>query len=139
MKRRLSIPSHLEYLNEVEGFIHSFLREEGLHISQEGFVVLTICESVNNAIIHGNGEDIEKLVYIQAECKGNELLIEVEDEGNGFNVQEVPDPTESKNIKNESGRGIFIIKSLADHVEFANNGSLVKIKFNLNREHQFLL
>jgi serine/threonine-protein kinase RsbW len=125
-------------LNEVEQLIHSFLQEEGLYSSQLGYIVLAVCESVNNAIIHGNNEDAAKFVDIRLERLNNELLIEIEDEGNGFNVQEVPDPTEIANIKNERGRGIFIIKNLADHVDFQNNGSLVKIKFNLKREHQLL-
>jgi serine/threonine-protein kinase RsbW len=128
----------LKYLNEVELLIHSFLQEEGLYSSQMGYIVLTVCESVNNAIVHGNNEDAAKFVDIRLERINNELVIEIEDEGIGFNILEVPDPTESDNIKNESGRGIFIIKNLADHVEFQNNGSLVKIKFNLKSEHQFL-
>ena len=126
------------YLNEVEKLIHSYLQEQCINTSQVGYIVLTVCESVNNAIIHGNNEDAGKFVDIRLECINNELFIEVEDEGNGFNIHEVPDPTEDSNIRNERGRGIFIIKNLADHVEFQNNGSLVKIKFNLKREHQFL-
>lgn len=139
MKRSLSIPSELKYLSDVENFIHSFLKEEGLPNSQMGFIILTICESVNNAIIHGNKNDFNKKVDIRIERDRKQLLIEIEDEGHGFDIRSIPDPTEDDNIKNERGRGIFIIKNLADYVEFANNGSLVKIKFNLKSEHQFLL
>ena len=139
MKRSLSIPSELRYLSDVENFIHAFLKEEALPISQMGFIVLTICESVNNAITHGNKGDYQKQVDIRMESTGAQLMIEIEDEGHGFDFRSIPDPTEDNNIKNERGRGIFIIKNLADHVEFANNGSLVKIKFNLRSEHQFLL
>ena len=138
MKRELSIPSHLKYLSEVEEFIHSFIHDEGLPTSQMGFIVLTICESVNNAIIHGNLGDVDKFVDIRMECVERQLVVEVEDQGNGFNVKSIPDPTEIENVKKIGGRGIFIIKNLADQVEFINNGSLVKIKFNLSSEHQFL-
>ena len=126
-------------MNDVESFMCSYLHDHDFPDSQMGFIVLTVCESVTNAITHGNHEDIEKFVDIRVDCFDNELSIEIEDEGTGFNVHIVPDPTENNNIKNERGRGIFIIKNLADQVEFQNNGSLVKIKFNLKREHQFLL
>ena len=126
-------------MSEVENFVHAFLKEEGLPVSQMGFIMLIVCESVNNAITHGNRNDAAKLVYLQIERVGEEVLIEIEDEGSGFNIQAVPDPTDNKNIRNERGRGIFIIKSLSDSVEFAKNGSLVKIKFRVKREHQFLL
>ena len=139
MKKRLSIPSHLTYLYDVERFIHSCLADAGFPESLSGSVVLSVCESVNNAISHGNGHDINKVVKIRVEYDKNWICIEIEDEGVGFDVHDVPDPTEVDNIKNEHGRGIFIIKNLADDVEFENNGSLVKIKFKRSREHQFLL
>lgn len=139
MKRELSIPSHLKYLNEVEFFVQKFLKDEGLPFHQLGFIVLTVCETVNNAITHGNHENFDKQVQIRVKYIDYQLDIEIEDEGKGFNVNDIPDPTESHNIKNERGRGIFLVKNLADHVEFAKNGSLVKIKFNFSREHQLLL
>lgn len=139
MKKRLSIPSHLTYLYDVEKFIHSFLQEAGLPGTQFGSVILTVCESVNNAISHGNRHNINKLVDIRAEYQNNMICIEIEDEGDGFDLHDIPDPTDTENIKNERGRGIFIIRNLADDVEFVNNGSLIKIKFKLSREHQLLL
>jgi len=139
LKRELSIPSHLKYLNEVELFVRSFLEDEGLPIDQLGIIVLTVCETVNNAITHGNHQNLDKQVQVRIRYTDYQLFVEVEDEGKGFNFHEIPDPTKEKNIKNERGRGIFIVKNLADHVEFANNGSLVKIKFKFSREHQLLL
>jgi anti-sigma regulatory factor (Ser/Thr protein kinase) len=139
LKRRLTIPSHLTYLYDVERFMHSFLADAGLPETVFGAVILSVCESTNNAISHGNGHDINKLVEIRVEYDRDSICIEIEDEGVGFDVHEIPDPTEAGNIKNERGRGIFIIRNLADDVEFVNNGSLVKIKFKLSREHQLLL
>lgn len=124
---------------DVENFILSFLKEAGLPDLQTGSITLSVCESVNNAICHGNKNDVDKIVDIRVQCIDKELIIEIEDEGNGFDIDQVPDPTETKNLKNERGRGIFIIRNLADEVEFKNNGSLIKIKFRLSREHQFLL
>jgi len=139
LKRRLSIPSHLTYLYDVERFMHLYLSDGAFPEALFGTITLTVCESVNNAICHGNNHDINKLVEIRVERDSNSICIEIEDEGAGFDVHDIPDPTEVNNIRNERGRGIFIIRNLADDVEFSNNGSLVKIKFNLSREHQLLL
>lgn len=139
MKRAHSIPSHLTYLYDVETFLQTFIKEAGLSDIQYGSIVLSVCESVNNAITHGNRHDINKKVDIRLECCEQELKIEIEDQGDGFDVDSIQDPTEVKNLKNERGRGIFIIRNLADEVRFENNGSLVKIKFKLSSEHQLLL
>lgn len=54
----------------------------------------------------------------------------VEDEGKGFDYNHLPDPTAPENIEKENGRGIFLMKQLADEVEFENNGTKVFIYFN---------
>lgn len=104
-----------------------------------GYIHLCICESVSNAIYHGNNQDLSKNVTIFAECANDFLVVEVSDEGNGFDYTNLPDPTLSKNLRKEGGRGLFIIRNLADQLVFKNNGSVIQLKFRLNSEHQFLL
>ncbi|WP_423129842.1 ATP-binding protein [Gaoshiqia sp. Z1-71] len=139
MKRELNIPSSFVYLKEVDLFVRELLRHYHVSDSIAGYINLSICESVNNAILHGNKLDQAKNVKICAELADDFLIVEVEDEGEGFNYHEMPDPTAVENIRNEGGRGLFIIRNLADQLSFKNNGSLVQLKFKLNREHQFLL
>ncbi len=58
-----------------------------------GKILVSTIEGVNNAIIHGNNSEPEKIVDIEFRCKGNELKIKITDEGKGFKPQDVPDPT----------------------------------------------
>ncbi len=139
MKKELSIPSNFSYLKDVDLFIEDLLAHCDVSRSLSGHINLSICESVNNAIAHGNKKDSNKWVKISAEVIDKTLIVEVEDEGSGFNFTRLPDPTASENIKNEGGRGLYIISNLVDQVSFKKNGSIIQLKFKLDRERQFLL
>lgn len=138
MKSKLSIPSDFSYLKNVENFIQRVL--EDVHAADFifGYILLCVSESVNNAIYHGNKQDLNKHVTIFVECIDDYLLVEVADEGCGFNFEDLPDPTRMENLRKEGGRGLFIIKNLVDQISFKNNGSIIQLKFKLNSEHQFL-
>lgn len=138
MKSEISIPSDFSYLKKVEDFIHGVLEDVRASDLIYGSIILCVNESVNNAICHGNKQDLNKHVTIFAECIGEYLIIEVADEGNGFNFEDLPDPTKTENLRKEGGRGLFIIKYLVDQITFKNNGSIIQLKFKLDREHQFL-
>jgi len=138
LKSKISIPSDFSYLKKVEGFILGVLEDVKASDFISGYIILCVSESVNNAIYHGNKQDLNKHVTIFAECIDNYLLVEVADEGSGFNYEDLPDPTRSENIRKEGGRGLFIIRSLVDQISFKNNGSIIQLKFKLNSEHQFL-
>ena len=89
----------------------------------EKFINLQIAcsEALINAIVHGNKEDESKNVYTNIELNEIHMRVRIKDEGSGFKVEEIPDPTSSENLLKEHGRGIFIIRSLVD--EFACNSS----------------
>ncbi|MGQ8335739.1 ATP-binding protein [Sunxiuqinia sp. A32] len=139
MKQEICIPSQLRYLREVENFIHEIIEQYQLPESLRGHFMLTVSESVNNAITHGNNSDSRKNVSITVYDSNNELFIVIEDEGEGFDFKNVPDPTKRRYIKNERGRGLFLIRNLSDEVKFLNNGSKIQIKFKLDSEHKLLL
>ena len=139
MIKQLRIPSNIAYLKEVDSFFDELLQSNKLPRSVLGYINLSICESVNNAIYHGNKQDLNKWVTISAELVSDCLYVEVADEGKGFNFKDLPDPTAKENIKNEGGRGLFIITHLVDQINFKNNGSIIQLKFILNREHQLFL
>jgi serine/threonine-protein kinase RsbW len=85
---------------------------------------LALNEAVTNAIIHGNKNDASKKVYISASRNEKGLIISVKDEGEGFNVNNIPDPTEKDNLLKPSGRGIFLIKQQADEVSFTQKATI---------------
>ncbi|WP_163715399.1 ATP-binding protein [Mangrovibacterium lignilyticum] len=138
MKKSIRIPSNFIYLKEVEDFIDDVLGACKLSSKQVAFITLGVCESVNNAINHGNKLDENKYVSLFAEITNEAALFEVHDEGNGFDYTKVPDPTANENIKLEGGRGLFIIHNLVDEVNFKNNGSVIQLKFKLDRAHTLL-
>ncbi len=139
MIKQLRIPSNIAYLKEVDSFFEELLQNSKVPRSVQGYINLSISESVNNAIYHGNKQDLNKWVTISAELVSDCLYVEVADEGKGFNFMDLPDPTAKENIRNEGGRGLFIITHLVDQINFKNNGSIIQLKFILNREHQLFL
>ncbi len=105
-----------------------------IKISDEifGNILLSLSEAINNAIVHGNKFSKEKNVYVRYAYKNHRLIIEVKDEGEGFNPNEISDPTDYENIEKLYGRGVYIIISLSDKAEFKyDNGQIVKMYFNL--------
>ena len=92
-------------------------------------ILISLTEAVNNAIHHGNKGDQQKKIYLVCKVKGDKLKFEVKDEGQGFDPDDIPDPTSLERIEQESGRGVMIMKTLATKVEFKKSGSKVEMTF----------
>lgn len=105
-----------------------------MNVRQELYpnILISLTEAVNNAIRHGNNLDETKKVEIRLVKKQpNRLCLQVSDEGCGFNINEVKDPTTNENVFRIGGRGVFLIRELADEVHFLNNGSTVEMAFKI--------
>jgi len=117
----------------VEPFVLSI--PEARLLPRERFhdMLLAITEAVNNAIIHGNKCDSSKTVDVDVRAQGTELIILIRDHGNGFDPEALPDPRHPDNLLREGGRGVFLIRHLADVAEFfpANPGTTVLLKYCL--------
>ena len=72
------------------------------------------------------------MVRLNIGGSSEEVEFVVEDEGEGFDLASVPDPTLPENIEKLSGRGIFLMRNLADEVSFENNGSKIKLTFSIS-------
>lgn len=127
----LIIQSDRKELKKVENFIRLLFKEENLPEESFNKVLLCVSEAVINSIEHGNKNIKGKSVTIEVSCRNKELYITVTDEGDGFNYSEVADPTLKENIKNETGRGIYIMKSISDKVDFREAGKCVEFKIEL--------
>jgi serine/threonine-protein kinase RsbW len=66
---------------------------------------------------------------VNISADGNVLDITVTDEGEGFEYGNLPDPTDPKNIENLHGRGVFLMRRLADSIEYNTSGNEVKMRF----------
>jgi len=84
-----------------------------------------LAEALSNAILRGNQQDPTKQVWIRAELYPEWIRLGVRDEGDGFDPAQVPSPTAPAAVEWESGRGLFIIKHLADRVEFNDRGNTI--------------
>ena len=130
--RELEILSIPEKINQVEAFVEVLKSDLGLTEEMEANVLVSLTEAVNNAIVHGNKGNPDKKVAIKMEKDANELVFVVEDQGEGFDPGIVSDPTSPENIDKPSGRGIFLMRNLADKVEFSEGGRRVTIAWHLS-------
>lgn len=128
----LQLASKIESITLLESFIDRL--NEKYNFSDEIYanVITCLSEAVINSIVHGNSEDPEKKVYINLEIIENKRLVfNVLDEGNGFDFNNIPDPTSPENLESLSGRGVFIIKKLADQCIFNSKGNELELHFKI--------
>jgi len=128
----LQLPSRIDSITIVENFIDELSAKYGFSDELYANVLTCLSEAVINAIVHGNRESLEKKVYINLEVIENRRLIfTISDEGDGFDFNNLPDPTAPENIENLTGRGVFIIKKLADQCIFNSKGNELELHFKI--------
>ena len=130
-KLKISISSELTKLGLVENFINRFCDLFDLPATLYGRITLSVIEAVNNAIIHGNGRDLNKFVTIFATKSDSSVKVTVSDEGNGFDYSVIPDPTLPDGMFDTVGSGLYLMKTLSDQLLFENNGRTVSLIFML--------
>ncbi len=120
-------------MERLEPYIDELQRWIGFGDEDTSRIMLVLSEAVNNAIVHGNDENPDKQVVVLSSWdKDNQTLqISVEDEGEGFNPDEIPDPLKEENLLNEGGRGVYLIKQYAEGVRFSKGGTKITIRFQL--------
>jgi serine/threonine-protein kinase RsbW len=126
----ITIPSSPDFIAAVDEFLESWLRERNVPDDTVADLAIAITELVNNAIKHGNKKDPSKKVTVQLRLANGEAEATISDEGSGFSPESVPNPVAEENLMKEIGRGIFIVRSLMDSIEFAfpqGGGTRVKI------------
>ena len=128
---KIQIPSLVENIRVVESFIDNSKDTFQIEDDIYGNIMVAVTEAVNNAIRHGNKFDKDKNVYLSLFVEPQQLKFEIEDEGAGFNYDNLDDPTAPENLENPGGRGIFLIRHLADEVEFSKEGRRVQLTFQL--------
>ncbi len=131
MEKKYEIKSKIENLRKVEKLVDDISAEYNISSDIYGNILIAALEAANNAILHGNKLDENKLVNIIINKDEKTLKIRVDDEGDGFDYKNIPDPTAPENIENINGRGIFLMEKLSDGMEFSRNGATVVLAFNL--------
>ncbi|GAB4238797.1 MAG: anti-sigma F factor [Ekhidna sp.] len=128
---QIQIPSLPENIRIVESFIDNAKDKFELNDDIYGNIMIAVTESVNNAIVHGNKSDKKKNVSLSLTLEKSNIKFIVEDEGPGFDYQNLPDPTLPENLSKPGGRGIFLMKNLCDEVSFKNEGRIAELCFYL--------
>ena len=131
MHEHIVVKSDSNALKEAEGKLKALLERLNLSDSDEHNLLVATSEAVNNAISHGNRNDPSKNVTLDVHYTEDEVLVTVEDEGGGFNPESVPDPLAPENLLKPSGRGIHIMKSLMNKVDFTFTRSGTRITMRL--------
>ena len=126
-KLSLEIPSEIKYIRKVSSGILEWLKPRDLDDSALFDIRLCVEEVVRNAITHGNNDDKSLKVIVNYWLEGDSLIVEVEDEGQGFDLDKVPDPTIGENLMRGSGRGVYLIRKLVDKMELNDRGNKVKL------------
>ena len=117
---RLVLPSHIEAVADAAAAVMDLIRNCGVSEELSFGIEMAVRESLTNAMVHGNQEDESKSVEVIFNCHDNELEIEVRDQGEGFDPASVPDPTNAENLLKTSGRGIFLMRTFMDEIEWRN-------------------
>ena len=94
-----------------------------------GDILIAMTEGVNNAIVHGNKLDVTKSVSVEYEKRGKDLFFRITDEGAGFDYENLPDPTAPENLERPNGRGVFLMRNLADECSFEDDGRIIELVF----------
>lgn len=128
--KEVILSSDYQSLIEVENLVGAVCESFGVQEEAFGNVLIAVSEAVNNAIQHGNKENQSAKVFLQVATDATHFCIQVKDEGVGFPYNDLPDPTAPENLLKDSGRGVFLMKNLADDVEFIQSGNTVNLYFH---------
>ncbi|OGU66205.1 MAG: hypothetical protein A2499_05600 [Stygiobacter sp. RIFOXYC12_FULL_38_8] len=128
------VSSDPEILPELEEYIIKIAKEVNLDDSKINNLALSFSEAISNCMKHGNRFDKSKTVSITVNINDSKLTIVLKDEGKGFDLKAVPDPTKPENILKDSGRGIHIMKNFLDDLRynFTPTGTEVILELSLH-------
>jgi len=129
----VTIPSRLQELAKIEHLSEEIAQKMALSEDQRENLAIAVTEAVGNAILHGNKKSPRKKVHILFRLEKDRVKVSVRDEGKGFNPDDLFNPLDPKNIMKESGRGIFILKTLMDKVSFSFSPAGTTVEFVMKK------
>jgi serine/threonine-protein kinase RsbW len=130
-------PSTLESVDQAEAIIVEAANATGFDEDDQHRISMAFRECMVNAVVHGNRYNKNKQVTVHAERTGDELMMRVRDEGEGFEMNEVPDPLDTNNLLRHSGRGLFLMGAFMDEMKVHKvepNGTEVTMRKRVSSE-----
>ncbi|MEW6358542.1 MAG: SpoIIE family protein phosphatase [Planctomycetota bacterium] len=125
MSERFVLMTDPKEIQAVETVIRKAMERRGFGERDLFAVKLAIEEAIINAMKHGNQMDRHKQVVVDFSMNDNGITLEVEDEGPGFNPDQVPDPTSDENLELPHGRGIVLMRAYMDEISYNGKGNRV--------------
>jgi len=126
---KLVLASKPEAVEEIEKLAAEAAEAAGFNQEEQDSLAIAVTEMANNAVIHGNQRDPRKNVHVHIDVVDAEVRMTIRDEGKGFNPDALSNPLDPENLLRESGRGVFIVRSLMDEVsyDFSPGGTQVTL------------
>ena len=127
----LDVGSRFENIELIQVVLRDALDRLGVDEDTRHWVDVAVREAVANAIKHGNAQDPAKQVHVDLFLEGGEVIIRVEDEGAGFDPDQLRDPLAPENLLKPNGRGIFYMKSFMDDIHYGprpGGGTIVTLR-----------
>jgi serine/threonine-protein kinase RsbW len=116
-------------ISPVVTWVMFLVREMEYGAGKEFEIEMALREALANAVLHGCNADPSKRIECSVTCDADRgILIVVRDPGNGFDAAKVPCPTHEQNIYSDHGRGIYLIDSLMDEVQYQRNGAEIRMR-----------
>lgn len=122
-KIEFEFPSAISLMHSILDYLMKRVEKVGVVNPKKSNLFIALDEAFVNAIKHGNKFDANKIVRISAEVSNKEARFTIEDEGEGFDVAEIPDPTDPENLFKTSGRGVLFIHNIMDEVSYNSRGN----------------
>src|SRR6201987_5218570 len=123
LKLKISLAADKNAIDPVVQGVMEVVRNTLFGGGKEDAIELALSEALANAVVHGAKGDPKKIVECDVACDETRgMLIVVRDPGPGFDPCNIPSPLVGENIYSNHGRGIFLINTLMDEVQFKNNG-----------------
>jgi serine/threonine-protein kinase RsbW len=113
----LLLESTLESVDSAESVVLQAAREVGFDEEELHKVGIAVRETMVNAVAHGNRYNARKKVRLQVWTETGRLVVEIQDEGNGFEMSALPDPLAEENLLRQSGRGLLMVQAFMDEIE----------------------
>ncbi|MCD6090856.1 MAG: ATP-binding protein [Bacteroidales bacterium] len=131
--KEITINSSLTELYKIEEFVEAISDVYNINNNYYSTILISLDEAVRNAIEHGNEFSADKKVTISFAAKNGELIFSVNDDGDGFILNDIPDPTSPDyDINQETGKGLFLMKQLSDSISSNIKGNEISMHFKVS-------
>ena len=120
-------PSAISLMHSILDYLMKRVEKVGVINPESSNLFIALDEAFVNAVKHGNKFDADKTVKVSAEVSIKEARFTVEDEGEGFDVESIPDPRNPENLFKSSGRGVLFIYNIMDEVRYNERGNRLEM------------